>query len=250
MRPKLGTVFSQIIEPDLSELEVEHIALSRERRSVNITFPFEVDEALSERITEKIKDLYRLNRVNISCIIEDAQDESDNLSVDYPIYGKTNQTENNETDKNQESYTPKERVIISDMLYGRSIRDFITPLKDVNEEIKSLTVRGQIFSLETKDIKSKKNDKEYHLISMDITDFTDSISAQLFINKTEDDEPYKKLMAGLKKGIFVALKGKAQYSDYKKEIVISAYSVAQIESFKKTRKDNAPKKRVELQNMH
>ena len=74
MRPKLGTVFSQIIEPDLSELEVEHIALSRERRSVNITFPFEVDEALSERITEKIKVLYRLYRVNISCKIEDAQD--------------------------------------------------------------------------------------------------------------------------------------------------------------------------------
>ena len=78
MRPKLGTVFSQIIEPDLSELEVEHIALSRERRSVNITFPFEVDEALSERITEKIKDCRSLE---LTFFTQDLTEQQMNMLV-------------------------------------------------------------------------------------------------------------------------------------------------------------------------
>lgn len=36
---------------------------------------------------------------------------------------------------------------------------------------------------------------------MDITDNEDSISAKMFVTKTEDDEPFNKLFSKLKKGV-------------------------------------------------
>ena len=36
---------------------------------------------------------------------------------------------------------------------------------------------------------------------MDITDNEDSISAKMFVTKTEDDEPFNKLFTKLKKGV-------------------------------------------------
>ena len=239
MRPKLGTVFPEIIDSDLAEIEVEHIVVSKERRSVNITFPFELKDELSERISKKIKDFYKLERVNISCMVQ--EQEKDTETKVYAV-------SDNAEEEHKDTYTPvpKERVMISDMLYGRGIRDYITPLNEVKDDMQNVAVRGQIFGIETKDIKSKKTEKEYHLVLMDITDFTDSISVQLFMPKTENDDAYKNIISRLKKGTFIAVKGKAQYNDYAREIIISANSVAEIESFKKTRKDNSPKKRVEL----
>ena len=51
MRPKLGTVFPEILDSELESLEIDHIVVSKERRSVNITFPFEVAENLMDRIS-------------------------------------------------------------------------------------------------------------------------------------------------------------------------------------------------------
>lgn len=240
MRPKLGTVFPEIKDFDLSGLEIEHIVVSKERRSVNITFPFELDESLTDKLTKSLKQVYKLERVNISCIVDSHKDNYDE-TLKYVI----------DTPQNNEGvnlYKPekKEHITASDTLYGRGIRDYVTRICDVRSELKSVLVKGQIFGLETKDIKSKKTEKEYHLVLMDITDFSDSISVQLFIEKKEDDEAYQKMMSRLKKDIFVAVKGRAQYNDYAKEIIISANSVAEIESFKKQKKDNREKKRVEL----
>lgn len=240
MRPKVGTVFPEITDFELSALEIEHIVVSKERRSVNITFPFELANDLADTLSKKLKSIYKLERVNISCMIESHKDNTDD-GVKYVIH-QDNLTEN------KDAYTPKvkEHIIISDMLYGRGIRDYLTPISDIHDEMQNVVVRGQIFAFETKDIKSKKNDKEYHLILMDITDFTDSVSVQLFITKTEDDEPYKKITERLKKGSFIVVKGKAQYNDYAREIIISANSIAEVESFKSIKKDTQDKKRVEL----
>ena len=239
MRPKLGTVFPEIRDFDLIGLEIEHIVVSKERRSVNITFPFELDGDLTDRLTSSLKKLYKLERVSISCIVENYKNNIDE-TVKYVIDTPKNNQEN--------VYKPEQRehITASDTLYGRGIRDYVTRISDVRSELKSVLVKGEIFSLETKDIRSKKTEKEYHLVLMDITDFTDSISVQLFIEKKDNDEPYKKMMERLKKGISVAVKGKAQYNDYAKEIIISANSVAEIENLKKPKKDNSENKRVEL----
>lgn len=94
----------------------------------------------------------------------------------------------------------KGKANVSDMLYGRPINDDIISIHSINNNSGRVVFSGKVFFVEDRDIKSKKTGKEFHLITMDITDNEDSISAKMFVTKTEDDEPFNKLFSKLKKG--------------------------------------------------
>ena len=136
------------------------------------------------------------------------------------------------------------------MLYGRPIKDKIVSIRSVNNNSGRITISGRVFFVDERSVTSKKTGKEFHLVSMSVTDNSDSISAKLFIRKTDDDAPFDKLYSTLKKGvksggIYIVARGKAQYDEYAGETVIMLSDIAHIGK-PPIRPDNAPKKRVEL----
>lgn len=87
---------------------------------------------------------------------------------------------------------------------------------------------GEVFGIETKDIKSKKTGKSFHLVVFDVTDYTDSITCQMFINADEKgDAAFEEVNARLKKGKNVIVRGKAQYNDYAREVVVMANGICE-----------------------
>ena len=232
---------------------VHNIEIDKKIRSMEIILDDDFEESDVEAAEEKIKEFARLSSINIKSK-KQADDEkiwansrSYNLEFQKQVKAALEKSTNNEESKDPSVFMGKARV--KEVIFGRSIRDFLVPISSISEESGNVCFEGEIFGVETKDIHSKKTEKDFLLVLIDVTDFNDSISCQLFIEKNEKNEEAISLVKQkLKKGLFVVVKGKAQYNDYAKEAVVSIRSIA--EGYRPPqRTDNAEKKRVEL-HMH
>ena len=133
-----------------------------------------------------------------------------------------------------------------DVLYRSDVVEDPIPIKDIVEPIGDVVIRGQLITYDQHSIGNQKN-----VISIGITDFTDSIKIKLFISDEELPEFREKIGAsaleGNKSGIFVKVKGVADIDKFEHEVVItSVRGIRKTGSFKKERRDLAPVKRTEL----
>lgn len=249
MKPKLGTVFPNITDSEITDLIVEKISISRSKRSINMVLGKGTPQELADKAAKAVKEACRLSDITASAArksdIEVARKKNIML---YEV------AEGHEDIMNRPA-GPKfvGKVTVSDMLYGRPIRGDAVSISSINENSGLVIFSGKVFGIDEREITSKKTGKMFHLITMDITDNADSISAKMFVTKTEDDEPFEKLYSTLKKGvksggIYIVCRGKAQYDDYAHEVIVMANDIAQI-SAPPVRMDNAQRKRVEL-HMH
>lgn len=239
MKPRIQHVFSEI-NTGLINASVEKIQISKHKRNMRVIL--DTDELRFEQLEQELKQYYRLNQIYITPK-QEKQTAIQNRTV-MTVTKKASQRENIEAEQN------KEHAEISEILYGKTIRQSITPICRVNENSGKVAVRGEVFGAEFKEIKSKKNDKEWYIATFDITDYTDSITVQMFMKKPDEDDVYsalkKRFSQGVKKkDLRVAVRGTAKYNDYSKEVVITANDVCEV-SPDAVRMDNAEKKRVEL----
>ncbi len=251
MNPKISALFPQIKDSEFCDMLVERVMLSKNRRKMKLVLQDEADTNTIKRLAEKIKTTCKLTDINIITSKDDNYDDKRIKNVIQYVV----------TDKNDEdvlSDNPLKKKIVGkvdiyDMLYGKPIKDDVITVKSVNENSGYVTVSGRVFNIEDKIIHAKKKDKDMHLLTMDLTDNTDSITIKLFIDKTDDDEAFNTLFSPIKKGVkkggaYIVCRGRAQGDEYLKESVIMANSIALVEP-PKLRPDNAKKKRVEL-HMH
>jgi DNA polymerase-3 subunit alpha (Gram-positive type) len=126
-----------------------------------------------------------------------------------------------------------------DVFYGRDIEDEPIDLKDVQGEIGTITVRGQVFDLEAKEIRNERT-----ILIFSITDFTDSITCKLFVT----NEQAKVLTSGkLQEGAFIKLRGTPTLDTFDHDLVMTRLvGMMTISDFRVSRMDTAPLKRVEL----
>lgn len=239
MKPKLNTIFPEYGGND--NIEVEKIKISKNHRRMELILSDELDDEVIDKFENKIRSEYHLTGMHIRTKDEITVKPEEIFSVYSAVEG------NNES-------APKKRITlgkarINEMLYGRTIRDDIVPISSINEHSDRVCFMGEIFNVEYKEIKSKKTEKEFHLFVMDITDYNDSISAQVFINKDEKNQQvFENLKAKLKNGVYVVIRGKAQYNDFAREVMVSANGIGTTWGPEK-KKDTAQVKRVEL-HMH
>ena len=129
-----------------------------------------------------------------------------------------------------------------DMVYGREFKfDADTKLSDVFEGTGETVVRGQIMTMEDRETRTGK-----FIVTMEITDFTDSIAVKLFLG---DENAKKEFYGKVKKNSFVRVKGVAKYDTYDRQVEISSVEgMRLIPAFTvgEKRKDTAVDKRVEL----
>lgn len=236
MKPNIKVIFPQY--SGNRKIEVEKIKISRNHRRMELILNENIEDDILDSFEERVRAQYHLTSMHIRCLESALPHEEEQFFVP-PVYSK----------ENAEKKVYLGRAHIEEMLYGRSIRDELTPISSIDENSDKVTFCGEIFNVEYKEIKSKKTEKEFHLFVIDITDYNDSITTQIFINKDEKHQSaFLTLKDRLKKGLYVVVRGKAQYNDYAHEVVVSINSIGVTRSPAK-RKDNALKKRVEL-HMH
>ena len=123
-----------------------------------------------------------------------------------------------------------------DVLFGRAVGTECTPLREIDIDNGSVTVCGEVFGLDSRVSKNGKT----AIISFNVTDGTSSFPVKLFPAAEKSGE----LLAALKDGLYIRLRGDVQMDRYTNELGIVARDIVRAE--KPVRTDDAPQKRVEL----
>ncbi len=124
------------------------------------------------------------------------------------------------------------------LVYGRDFEDEPIALSNVIGEMGEITFRGQVTSMETREIRNEKT-----IIMFAVTDFTDTIMVKMFAK----NEQLPEILGAIKKGAFLKIKGVTTIDRYDSELTIgSIVGIKKIPDFRVFRKDTAPEKRVEL----
>ena len=134
-----------------------------------------------------------------------------------------------------------EKVREDDLIFGKLIQD---PIISVNEAIAAydmVTIQGEVFFTDSKDIHSKKTGKDYVKIAIDMTDRTNSVRVSKFLAADKAGDTASKI----KKGLYCTVQGKMVYDTFAKEMVLEPTGI--VKAKKPERKDTYEgMKRVEL----
>ena len=134
-----------------------------------------------------------------------------------------------------------EKVREDDLIFGKLIQD---PIVSVNEAIAAydmVTIQGEVFFTDNKDIHSKKTGKDYVKIAFDMTDRTNSVRVSKFLAADKAGDTASKI----KKGLYCTVQGKMVYDTFAKEMVLEPTGI--VKAKKPERRDTYEgMKRVEL----
>lgn len=125
-----------------------------------------------------------------------------------------------------------------DVLYGRDFEDEFLEIETIDGEIGEVTLRGQVLTCESRELRSGK-----FILTFDITDFTDTITAKMFIRPEIFDE----VKNVIQKGMFLKIKGVTTIDKFDGELTLgSIVGIKKGEDFTSKRMDTSIEKRVEL----
>ena len=176
--------------------------------------------------------------------------KSDKVKNDNSIAAKKNNNSNNSNgngyDKSEGSFKKREggfnrsfkRSDNPDVLYGRDFEGQSITLREIEGEMGEVIVRGQVIDIEERPIRNERT-----ILSIVISDFTDSIVIKLFMH----DENLKEFMDKVKKGMFIKVKGITTVDKFDNDLIINSVSgIMKISDFTVKRLDTSVEKRVEL----
>ena len=133
-----------------------------------------------------------------------------------------------------------EKVKDDDMIFGKLYQDAPVPIKDAVHSFDLVTIEGDVFFVDNKEITSKKTGKEWVKLSFDVTDNTNSIRVSKFMAKDQAGD----LVSAVKTGMYLRIQGKVSFDTFEKESILEPTAI--VKAKKKIRMDHAPVKRVEL----
>ena len=174
----------------------------------------------------------------------------DKVKNDNSIATKKNNNSNNSNgngyDKSEGGFKKREggfnrsfrRSDNPDVLYGRDFEGQSITLREIEGEMGEVIVRGQVIDIEERPIRNERT-----ILSIVISDFTDSIVIKLFMR----DENLKEFMDKVKKGMFIKVKGITTVDKFDNDLIINSVSgIMKISDFTVKRLDTSVEKRVEL----
>ena len=124
------------------------------------------------------------------------------------------------------------------LIYGRDFNDEPIELCQVVGEMGEITFRGKVIAFDTREIRNEKT-----IVIFSVTDFTDTITIKLFVRNDQLPD----ILGEVKMGAFLKIKGVTNIDKFDGELTISSVAgIRKISDFTESRKDTAPKKRVEL----
>ena len=153
MHPKLNVVFHPLSGENNLEIGVRKIRLSKSRRRMEVLLDDAAAYDALEQYEEKLRKYYRLSSIEMN--FEKKTDPSERLKeltrIKLPVHS--------DKSSNGASFGMARdlgRAQVLQMLYGSAIRDNLVPISSINENSARVCFSGDIFSVETRDIKSRK----------------------------------------------------------------------------------------------
>ncbi|MGF7397187.1 PolC-type DNA polymerase III [Thermoanaerobacterium thermosaccharolyticum] len=202
------------------------------KASNEVAYNFLKKNKINIYICELIKKYYGLN---VELILD--FDESLNSKVNKKIQKDEEMIVNNIITTPTEDTQKAASDVNNDdkkVLLGKEINSKVIKISEISQEGDDVTIQGEIFALELREIKSK------YLTTFDITDNTSSFSVKAFFS----DEKYNAIKDKLKVGSCVKVRGTVIYDKYERDLIINAKDIEVAEKI--MRIDNSPEKRVEL----
>lgn len=120
------------------------------------------------------------------------------------------------------------------VIIGRLIKGEIKQIKDIQDEERSVILRGRVFDIEIKSLKSGRQ-----ILTFCLTDLSDSIEVKKFLDENDTDNANK-----IKNGQWVTIRGPVQYDKFSHELTVMANDINPANA--PCRQDTAMEKRVEL----
>lgn len=120
------------------------------------------------------------------------------------------------------------------VLLGKAIKTAISPIGDIKEETSEISIEGEIFDLEIRELRNK-----VLMVSFCMTDLSGSIRAKIFLSGEK-----KGLAERLRPGLWVNAKGRIEHNKYSHEYELIPTDIALRN--KPQREDLNPEKRAEL----
>ncbi|AGB19021.1 PolC-type DNA polymerase III [Thermoanaerobacterium thermosaccharolyticum] len=202
------------------------------KASNEVAYNFLKKNKINIYICELIKKYYGLN---VELILD--FDESLNSKVNKKIQKDEEMIVNNIITTPTEDTQKAASDVNNDdkkVLLGKEINSEVIKISEISQEGDDVTIQGEIFALELREIKSK------YLTTFDITDNTSSFSVKAFFS----NEKYNAIKDKLKVGSCVKVRGTVIYDKYERDLIINAKDIEVAEKI--MRIDNSPEKRVEL----
>ncbi len=253
MKPILSSIFNFFKNTDLADKHIEKIQLSKQHKTMRLI----LSDDFSDSEKQLAEDLLKKNLGLVSVFLEKCQVIEKEDNIEFDEYGI----------KEDRKIEQIKKAPIKDLgdahageiIIGKEITSTLIPISAINEYLPSVCFCGTVFEIDFRTIKRKKDGSELTIVMLDVTDFEDSITVKLFVSEKNksDLETLQKAFGkvnknvekkGLKTGVRVVIRGKAQYDEYAKEVIVSAKDISFAEK-EKEREDLAKKKRVEL-HMH
>ena len=199
----------------LKKNNIEEVIRNILLEELGIDYEVKVEKAIGEKIDKKK-------------LIEKADKEIEDLikELDFDV---------------KEEHDEEEGYVIKDeydehMIYGEDVNSLVHPIKDLNQNSKTVAIVGEIFHIENKELRNGKI-----LSIMSITDNTSSINCKLFLNDLNKD----KILNAVKEGSYVKIKGDILFDTYQRELTMTISGIRA--EVKPQREDTCKKgKRVEL----
>jgi DNA polymerase-3 subunit alpha (Gram-positive type) len=194
----------------------------------------------NSRITNKIKKkiMYELN-IDINVILNNSKvlDDGDEFIKQTLVEEKkiSIETLNNTDNKNKCKKDKKTILPNENYIFGKRISGDSMDIKDINPNIGMAILCGEIFQMETRDIRGNKK-----LVIFNISDLTDSITVKVFLTEKQFEE----FEVNVKEGLYVKVEGDIVFDNYSKYLVLMLKSLNILE--KEVRTDTSEIKRVEL----
>ncbi len=219
-----------IVEKKQADVFLNEVNQVLHQLGFNTNYEIKVERSLNEKISEEIKaDLNR--KIEIP--------EKEEVAPPEPKKRSFSKGSFREED---------DRVILGHLIENSAVTPLRTVPVDINEinaietlkTMEDAIVEARVFGLEV--IESRKK-PGLRIVTLKITDETDSIYAKMFV---DGDEYFEFFSKNVKEGKWYKFRGAIKYDEYAKEIT---YSVTDINTFEKKedkRKDEAVEKRVEL----
>lgn len=221
--------YEVIIGFDYSEEQKEAIRRANEHK-----YKLEVEEIMSKQHDNEVKQ-------------DDSKTKDENNVNESSDEKKSKDSDNTKKNKTKERHYDRQaygktKVNDPECIYGRNVEGQEYKIKDIEEGIGDIVVKGQLFEIEEKELRNG----EKLLITFSITDFEDSIGGKIFLAK----EDWSLLKDDFKVKGFYKIKGVPAYDTYVREITLNQITgIKPIPDYTTKRKDTSLDKRVEL-HMH
>ena len=244
--------YKYIIDEISKEKILANIFLDRLISKENEYF-IKLDNSAEERQFEQIKEQI-FNRlklcgydIKINTFIDEEESKkiqeaiNNSLKIDITAFNQPKPPEKKETqptDFSKPKYEKKE--VNEDTIKGRVIKDEPVTIKSIVGEEDSVTIDAEVFGQDEFEPASK----EFKILTLKLTDYTDSIYAKIFLR---DEDEFKDIKKRTKPGCWLRVRGATKNDKYSgNELVLNIRDINAIEVKKEKRKDDAEIKRVEL----